>query len=99
MARFDVFRLRGSDSLVLDCQADVLRGLSTRLVVPLLPCSDAPPPISRLNPVFAIDGTDFVMMTQFAAAIETRELGPAIGSLVEHDTRIANALDLLVTGV
>jgi toxin CcdB len=39
------------------------------------------------------------MVTQFAAAIEVRELGACIGSLAQHDSQIANALNLLLTGV
>ena len=99
MARFEVFRLRGDDDgLVLDCQADLLVQLATRFVVPLVPRSNAPPPISRLNPILIVAGTEHVMMTQFAAAVETRELGPLVASLAADDMRISNALDMLLTG-
>lgn len=99
MARFDVIRLRGDGGLVLDCQADLLSQLSTRLVVPLVPRDRAPPPMSRLNPVFVIDGQEMVMMTQFAAAVEVRELGAVAVSLAAEDVRITNALDVLITGI
>ena len=40
MAKYDVYRLRG-DTLVVDCQADLLSDLQTRFVVPLIPAEKA----------------------------------------------------------
>ncbi|MBS1183360.1 MAG: plasmid maintenance protein CcdB, partial [Proteobacteria bacterium] len=37
MARFDVFPNPGGSGYLLDVQADLLDGLNTRIVVPLLP--------------------------------------------------------------
>ena len=34
MPQFDVYRLRDGE-LVVDCQADILSGLNTQLVIPL----------------------------------------------------------------
>ena len=99
MARFDVYRNDGGVGYLLDCQTDLLSDLNTRFVAPLLPEAAAPRPAGRLNPVFEVQGVDHIMVTQFAAAIEVRELGPKIGSLAEHDREIGNALDLLIGGV
>jgi len=96
MARFDYHR--GQPRYLLDCQADLLSYLNTRLVVPLLPIEAAPPPAARLNPRFKIDGQDHVMVTQFAAAIRLRDLGPRGGSLAAHDRAIMDAIDMLLTG-
>lgn len=81
MAKFDVYRQKNGGALVLDCQADLLGDLNTRLVVPLLPMSEAPAPTARLNPAFEVDGTRFVMVTQFAATVPMRELGEVVQSL------------------
>ena len=54
MARFEVFANPGGAGYVLDVQADVLSELNTRIVVPLLPLTQAPVPADRLNPVFNI---------------------------------------------
>jgi toxin CcdB len=98
MARYDVYRgLRGG--YLLDCQADLFRDFDTRLVVPLLPEDEAPIAAKRLNPVFEIEGRRHVMMTQYAGAIEVRELGPKTTSLSSFDFQIDNALDLLIGGV
>ena len=52
MAKFDVYRQKLGGCHVLDCQADLLSDLNTRLVVPLLPIGEAPKPAIRLNPIF-----------------------------------------------
>jgi toxin CcdB len=65
MARLDVHARRDNRAgYLLDVQADLLSGLNTRLVVPLLPRADAPAPAARLNPVVDIAGEPFVIVTQ-----------------------------------
>lgn len=99
MARFDAYRSKAGKAMLLDCQADLLSDLETRLVVPLLPQPDAPAPARNLNPSFEIAGESYVMVTQYAAAMEVRELGPKAASLADHSHEIMNALDFLLTGV
>lgn len=98
MARYDVYAQPGSRTWLLDCQSDVLSMLTTRLVVPLLPPGDGPPPISRLNPAFEIEGRPLVMYTQWAAAVPQQELRDPVASLAEEDRAIINAFDMLLTG-
>lgn len=97
MGQFDVHRL--ADGLVLDCQSDLLSHLASRLVVPLIPKSDAPTPVRRLNPVFRIEGVDHVMMTETSAAVRTKQLGPVVASLAHRSFEITNAFDVLISGV
>jgi CcdB protein. len=99
MAQFDVHRLANRPGLVIDCQADRLDHLESRLVAPLVPLAELPSPARRLNPVFPIEGEDHAMLTQAAAAIRRRELGPKVVSLADHRPEIMNALDFLLTGV
>jgi toxin CcdB len=99
MAQFDLHQLANRPGLVLDCQSDLLEHIDSRFVVPLLARKEAPPPAARLNPVFAIEGAEYVMLTQSAAAIRRRELGAKVASLADHDREIINALDFLLTGV
>jgi toxin CcdB len=98
MAKFDVYRLGGDGAYVLDCQADLLRDLNTRLVVPLLPLEEAPAPASRLNPIFEARGKRLVMMTQFAATVPVSELKTPLLSLDDQAIAIGNALDVLISG-
>jgi toxin CcdB len=97
MAQFDVHRL--GDGLVVDCQSDLLRHIASRLVVPLVPRSDAPMPAHRLNPVFEIASVDYVMVTESAGAVRTQQLGPVIESLADRSFEITGALDILISGV
>lgn len=99
MAQFDVHRLANRPGLVIDCQTDLLDHIETRFVVPLVSLADVTSPVRRLNPVFAIDGEDHAMLTQSAAAIRRRDLGPNVASLTEHHHEIIDALDFLLTGV
>ena len=64
-----------------------------------MPPELAPKPAGRLNPLFEIDSELYRMVTQFAAAIEVRALGPVVASLVDRDREIMNALDILISGV
>ena len=98
MARFDVYPGGGGKGYLLDCQADVLAVLSTRVVVPLFPASGMPV-TPRLNPVFNIKGEDCVMMTQQIFAIPKDRLSKPVAFLAEEQGSIMNALDMLLTGI
>ena len=99
MAQFDVHIDTVSGGLLLDCQTDLLSHLNTRLMVPLMPPDRAPKPAGRLNPSFDIEGTAHLMVTQYAAALETRELGRVVASFADREHEIIGALDVLLTGV
>ena len=98
MPQFDVHRSRDGAELLLDCQSDLLDHFNTRLVVPLLPAQTAQT-LSRLHPVFEIDGGHHIMATQLALAVDSKELGDRVASLADRRYEILNAVDMLVTGV
>lgn len=98
MARFDVFENKNGAGYLLDVQSDLLSGLNTRIVVPLLPKTDTPAPAQRLNPVFNIEGNEVVMATQYMAAVPEGELRSGIGCLADQQDEIAAALDMLFLG-
>lgn len=98
MAKFDVFANARGAGYLLDCQADLLRDLNTRLVVPLMPLEAAPTPASRLNPIFEIDDASYVMVTQFAASVPLNELTQFVTSLRAENITIGNAIDMLLSG-
>lgn len=97
MARFDVY-LTSSSSYLLDVQTDLLAGLNTRVVVPLLPLDNAPKAAKRLNPIFDINNQAYLMATQFMAAIPEVELKQKVGSLIDHQQEVSEALDMLFVG-
>lgn len=97
MGRLDVYRL-ANGATVVDVQAGPLDYLATHVVVPLVPLTNASPPIDDLNPVFDIGGVAHVMQTQAIAGIPKRELCDPIVSLDRHHGRITRALDVLLLG-
>jgi len=97
VAQFDVHRF--GDGLVIDCQSGLLIQLDSRFVVPLVRSSEAPKVAQRLNPIFEIDGQDYVMFTQAAAAVRRRELGSVIVSLADRSFEITGAFEVLISGV
>lgn len=98
MARFDFYANPGGKGFLLDVQSNLMSGLNTRVVVPLMPRRAAPKPAGRLNPVFQIDGKAFVMVTQFLAAIPMSALKEKGGSLAHRDIEIGDALDMIFVG-
>jgi len=99
MARYDVYASPDGAGYLLDMQADLLESLNTRLVVPLMPISSAPPPADRLNPVFDIQSERYVMVTQFLSAVPSAILKSPAANLAQFDGEIMGALDMVLTGV
>lgn len=99
MAKFDVHPLRDGRGLVVDCQADLLDRLATRFVVPLLPVNQAPAVMARLNPLFEVEGEQYIFYPQLAGSIPAVALARAVASLTDQDLTIGKALDVLITGV
>jgi len=97
MARFDLYRGE-SGSYLLDVQTDLVWGLGTRLVVPLLPAEASPQAMRRLHPVFEVENSQFVMATHLLAAVPEKSLGTAIGTLDAHYDEIVAALDMIFVG-
>jgi toxin CcdB len=98
MAQFDVYRTPDGQ-LILDCQADSLGFLGSRLVVPLMRLEEAPPRRARLNPMFDIEGERYAMVTQFAAALSRGALQTYIANLNAYRFDIISAFDMMLTGV
>jgi len=72
--------------------------MNTRVVVPLLPGSEAPIPAQYLNPLFTVDSEKVVMMTQFMASIPSAALRECVGTLEENQQEVSSALDMLFLG-
>ena len=100
MARLNVYPMPGGAKrrYVVDVQAKLLDHLATRVVVPLIPRSEARPPIGELNPVVDIGGEAYVMMTQALAGLSAKELGRPIASLDSQHDATTEAPDILLLG-
>ena len=98
MARFDVHRQEGKRDLLLNCQSDFLSHLSTRFVIPLIAVAANAPQANRLNPVFRIGNSDFVLATNAAATLQHKQMGGVIASLAEEQDAVMDAIDMLLQG-
>ena len=98
MAQYDVFRNPEGPGYLLDVQSDLLDGLTTRLVVPLMPQTQAPKPAARLNPIVKIAEKPHVMVTQFMAAVPERLLSEQVTSVARLRDDITAAIDMLTHG-
>ncbi len=96
MARFDVYK--NADSLILDCQADLLETLNTRFIVPLFDTKTFPIVAERLNPIVSINDNEYVIYTQFAATLARYDMGEYIINISDHSDAIISALDMLMSG-
>ena len=98
MARFDLYRDPDGQGFLLDVQADMMKHLNTRIVIPLIPADRAPKPARGLNPEFRIGDIPVVMVTQFLAAVPVTALKDQVATLEQHHTTIVDAIDLLMQG-
>lgn len=98
MPRYDVHAAPDGAGYLLDLQTDLLDGLTTRVVAPLLPLDRAPVPARILNPVFEIDGRPHVLMTQFLSAVPGSLLRGAETSLAGRSEEITRAIDMVFQG-
>ena len=97
MAQFHVYRIAGG-RLVLDLQTDLI-DTGSRVVAPLVALSSGPTVIRRLEPVFKVDGEDYVLHTAEMAAIPSTLLkGAPVVDLTASDYEIRNALDMVFSG-
>ncbi len=104
MAQFDVYLNPNANTCdaipyLLDVQAELLDGLATRVVVPLVAAEKMAAAARHLNPQFKIKGTPVVMSTTELAGVSTRSLGDKVASLKNRRDEIIAALDLLFTGI
>jgi toxin CcdB len=98
MAKYDVFPNPNGDGYLLEVQANLLDGLKTRVVVPLIPYSANVKTLRRLNPVFMIGGKQYFMFTHLIATVPvTRLTEPRTNLAMLHDQIVA-ALDMLFQG-
>ncbi len=100
MAQFDVYenineRTKDQIPFLLDIQNEILKNLSTRVVIPLVLNTKA---INILNPKYTINGIEVVLSTSELASISIENLGEKVCNLEESREEIILAIDFLVVG-
>lgn len=103
MAQFDIYSNPNPETkraipYLLDVQADLLKNLKTRVVIPLYSVSAMGKAAKHLNPRFSIKRTTVVMSTAELAGVPVHSLGDKVCSLKDHRNEIIAALDFLFTG-
>ena len=100
MAQFDVYenineKTNKQIPFLLDIQNDILKNLSSIVVIPLVISKEA---INFLNPQFIINEIDVILSTSELASIPIEILGNKVCSLKDKREEIIGAVDFLVTG-
>lgn len=105
MTQFSVHR-NGSASTaratpyLLNIQSDLIDGLETRVVVPLVPASAMKGrTMTTLTPVVEIAGKSYVIVIPQLAGVTRKSLGPVVADLSARRGEILASLDLLISGI
>lgn len=98
MAQYDVYPSRSPNIYLLDVQSDLIDGLATRLVIPVIPTSNGPQKIKRLHPTVMIAGEEYLVATQLLAAVPKAELKNSIMNLIGRHDDISNAIFMAFHG-
>jgi toxin CcdB len=104
VAQFDVHRnpapSKARVPFLLDVQADLLKVLATRAVIPLVkPAQIGNLVIRYLHFEVEVEGQRLIALGSELAAIPVKALGPRVGSLASKRGKIMRALDVLANGV
>ena len=105
MPQFDVFTnedpsTRTRVPYLVDVQSDLLGELATRVVVPLMPSgAQGITPMTRLMPVFEVEGRLLAFVTPQLAGVPRAVLGRKVASLAASRHEIVAAFDVLISGV
>ncbi|MBV6272414.1 CcdB family protein [Alcaligenaceae bacterium CGII-47] len=98
MRRFNVYPNPSGSGYLVNVQADFMHPFNTRIVIPLLPLTEAPKPAKTLNPLFNIEGLEHSMVTQYLAAVPVKDLKVAIFNVQNRHDDIVAAIDFLFHG-
>ena len=100
MAQFAVYenlneKTKKDIPYLFDIQNDILKNLTTRVVIPLVVSKEA---INLLNPKFVINEIDVILSTAELASVPMEILGNKVCSFKDRREEIIGAVDFLVTG-
>jgi toxin CcdB len=104
VAQWDVYqnpsaRLRDELPYLVQVQSDLLKALTTRLVVPLARSAPGRGLPARLSPTVDVDGETLVLLPQESGAIDMAALRLPVATLKTDAHRIVDALDAVISGI
>lgn len=101
MAQFDIYRTDLELApLLLEVQSNLLSGLDTKVVIPLIENKNSTPEqLAKLHPIISIEGTEYIIRTAELAAVPKSLLTNPITNIEEqYRQKIIDALDFLILG-
>ena len=92
-------RSRSVFPMLVDVQAELLRDLETRVVVPLVKSTAFTSfPLGLVMPTVDLEGESYLLVAPQLAGVSRWDLGPHIGSAAAHSRAIYTATDVLLRG-
>ncbi len=96
MARFHVHSMR--IGYALDVQSDLLDGLNTRVMIPLVDVDRVVHVMAKLNPGVTVNGRNYLLATERMAAVPVAQIGAFAADMTAQGDEITAALDFLFQG-
>jgi len=92
-------RSRSVFPMLVDVQAELLRDLETRVVIPLVKSTAFTSfPLGLVMPTVEVEGESYMLVTPQLAGVSRWDLGPHTGSVAAHSRAIFTAMDILLRG-
>jgi toxin CcdB len=103
MAQFDVYengdqQSRHSEPYVMDVQSNLLNGLATRMVIPLVSKETIGQPVDILNPVVRIANQNFYLSSPQLRSVHKDQLGNKIVTIVNQRDAVRASVAFLLSG-
>jgi len=92
-------RSRSVFPMLVDVQAELLRDLETRVVIPLVKTAAFTSfPLGLVMPTVEVEGESYMLVTPQLAGVSRWDLGPHTASVAAHARAIVTAMDILLRG-
>jgi len=103
MAQFDIRAVPAADAdyapYLVELQSDLVAGLDTTIVAPLVRRADAGPIVHHLNPVIRFGDEDLVLRVGELVSLPRSELGRKVGSAQADRDALMAAIDVVFFGI
>jgi toxin CcdB len=103
MAQFDIYENGDQHSChgepyVVDVQSNLLEGLATRMVIPLISKDTIAQPVEVLNPVIRIANQNFYLSSPQLRSVHKDRLGNKIATIVNQRDAVRASVAFLLSG-
>ncbi len=103
MAQFDVHAAPAADAdyapYLVELQSDLVSGLDTAIVAPLVRRADAGPIVHHLNPVIRFGDDELVLRIGELVSLPRTVLGRKVGSIKSDHEALMAAIDVVFFGI